>query len=151
MVEKPELPLAGFADRTYFKVYMSDIGLLRVRSGLSAETILGETGMYVRFKGAFSENYVFNELVSANKKPYFWRSGNTAEVDFIYEDQARLIPVEVKAADNTQAKSYKQFCKKYQPEYGFKLSEKNIAINMCEQTTTCSLPLYMNWNVDQYY
>lgn len=151
MVEKPELPLAGFADRTYFKVYMSDLGLLRVRSGLSAETILGETGMYARFKGAFSENYVFNELVSVNKEPYFWRSGNTAEVDFIYEDQARLIPVEVKAADNTQAKSYKQFCKKYQPEFGFKLSEKNIAINLCEQTTTCSLPLYMNWNVDQYY
>ena len=53
MVEKPELPLAGFADRTYFKVYMSDLGLLRVRSGLSAETILGETGMYglrVRFQ-----------------------------------------------------------------------------------------------------
>ena len=119
MVEKPELPLAGFADRTYFKVYMSDLGLLRVRSGLSAETILDETGMYARFKGAFSENYVFNELVSVNKEPYFWRSGNTAEVDFIYEDQARLIPVEVKAADNTQAKSYKQFCKKYQPEFGF--------------------------------
>ena len=150
LVEKPELPLAGFADKTYFKVYMSDVGLLRAKSGLSAEAVLEETGLYARFKGAFAENFVFNELVLLDKEPYFWRSGNTAEVDFIYEDQARLIPVEVKAADNTQAKSYKQFCKKYKPEFGFKLSEKNIAVNMCEQTTTCSLPLYMGWNACKY-
>lgn len=130
---------------------MSDVGLLRAKSGLSAETIINETDMYGKFKGALAENYVLNELVSINKEPYFWRSGNTAEVDFIYEDQACLIPVEVKAADNTQAKSFKQFCRKYQPEFGFKLSEKNIAVNMCEQTATCSLPLYMSWNVEKYY
>ena len=150
LVEKPELPLSGFANQTYFKVYVSDVGLLRTRSGLSPETILHETDMYMRYKGAIAENYVLNELLSIGKEPYFWRSGNTAEVDFIYEDNGRLIPVEVKAADNTQAKSYKQFCKKYSPESGVKLSEKNIAENMCEQTRTISLPLYMNWNIEEY-
>ena len=44
LVEKPELPLSGFADRTYFKVYMSDIGLLRVRSGVSAEAVMEGSG-----------------------------------------------------------------------------------------------------------
>ena len=151
LVEKPELPLSGFSDKTYFKVYMSDIGLLRTKSGLSPETILDEAGMYVKYKGAFAENYVLNELLSIGKGPYFWRSGNSAEVDFIYEDNSHIIPVEVKAADNTQAKSYKQFCKKYQPEFGFKLSEKNIAENMCENTRTVSLPLYLGWNMEQYY
>lgn len=150
MVEKPELPLTGFADKTYFKVYMSDIGLLRTRSGLAPETILDESELYVRFKGAFAENYVMNELRAVGKEPFFWRSGNTAEVDFIYENNSLLIPVEVKAADNTQAKSYKGFCKKYQPELGFKLSEKNIAENMTEQTRTYSLPLYLSWNIDHY-
>jgi predicted AAA+ superfamily ATPase len=151
LVEKPELPLSGFADKTYFKVYMSDIGLLRTKSGLSPETILNETGMYIRYKGAFAENYVLNELLSIGKDPYFWRSGNSAEVDFIYEDKSHMIPVEVKSADNTQAKSYKQFCKKYQPEFGFKLSERNIAENMCEQTRTISIPLYLSWNMEHYY
>lgn len=151
LVEKPELPLSGFADKTYFKVYMSDLGLLRTKSGLSPETILDGTDMYARYKGAFAENYVLNELLSIGKDPYFWRSGNSAEVDFIYEDKAHMIPVEVKSADNSQAKSYKQFCKKYKPTFGFKLSEKNIADYLCENTRTVCLPLYLNWNIDQYY
>lgn len=150
LVEKPELPLDGSADKTYFKVYMSDIGLLRAKSRVSAETIMEESTHYVKFKGAFAENYVINELKSLGKEPYFWRSGNSAEVDFIYESKGEIIPVEVKAADNTQAKSYRQFCKQYEPPVGFKLSQKNIAGNMCEKTMTYNVPLYLNWNVDFY-
>ena len=150
LVEKPELPLEGAADKTYFKVYMSDIGLLRAKSKVSVNTILEETDLYVRYKGAFAENYVLNELKSLGKEPFFWRSGNTAEVDFIYEEESEIVPVEVKAADNTQAKSYRQFCRKYQPKKGLKLSRKNIAENLCESTTTYNIPLYLEWNIDSY-
>lgn len=150
LVEKPELPLEGAADKTYFKMYMSDIGLLRAKSKVSVNTILEETDLYVRYKGAFAENYVLNELKSLGKEPFFWRSGNTAEVDFIYEEESEIVPVEVKAADNTQAKSYRQFCKKYQPKKGLKLSRKNIAENLCESTTTYNIPLYLEWNIDSY-
>ncbi|MCR4595317.1 MAG: ATP-binding protein [Lachnospiraceae bacterium] len=150
LVEKPEIPLSGYADRTYFKVYMSDIGLLRVRSGLSVDSIMNESALYTQYKGAFVENYVMNELKATGKEPYFWRSGNSAEVDFIYESDGEMVPVEVKAADNTQAKSYKQFCKKYMPRIGFKLSQKNIAVNLCEKTTTYSIPLYLCWNTERY-
>ncbi len=151
LVEKPEMPLSAFADKTYFKVYMSDIGLLRAKSGISPETILNETETYKRYKGAFAENYVLNELRALRKEPYFWRSGNTAEVDFIYEDHELIIPVEVKAADNTQAKSYKEYCKKYKQTVGFKISTKNIAENDCEGTRTLSLPSYMVWCLETYY
>lgn len=147
LVEKPEVPLSSFAERTYFKVYMSDIGLLRVRSGVSPETILNEHELYIRYKGAFTENFVVNELISNGVEPYFWRSGNTAEIDFIYEKQGEIIPVEAKSADNTQAKSYRLFCKKYKPKTGYKLSQKNIGVNMCEGTETHSLPLYMSWRI----
>jgi predicted AAA+ superfamily ATPase len=150
LVEKPELPLAGFADKTYFKVYMSDIGLLRAKSGISADTVMDESPLYEKFKGAFAENYVLNELRSGGKEAYFWRSGNTAEIDFIYEDGGQIVPVEVKSADNTQAKSYKQFCGKYEPAAGVKLSRKNIAENLCGKTVTYSIPLYLAWNIDFY-
>ena len=150
LVEKPEIPLDGAADKTYFKVYMSDIGLLRAKSKVSVNTILEESDLYIRYKGAFAENYVLNELKSIGKTPFFWRSGNTAEVDFLYEEEGEIIPVEVKAADNTQAKSYKQFCKKFQPKKGLKLSRKNIAENHCETTTTFNIPLYLEWNIDRY-
>lgn len=150
LVEKPESPLEGFADKSFFKVYMSDVGLLRVRSKVSYNTILYNSDSFRRYKGAFVENYVLTQLISMGKESYFWRSGNTAEVDFIYENMGSIIPVEVKAADNTQAKSYRQFCKKYRPDSGFKLSEKNIAENICEGTKTYSIPLYLTWNMEWY-
>ncbi len=150
LVGKPEIPLEGGADKTYFKVYMSDVGLLRAKSKVSVNTILEESDLYIRYKGAFAENYVLNELKSLGKAPFFWRSGNTAEVDFIYEDEGDIVPVEVKAADNTQAKSYKQFCKKYNSKKGLKLSRKNIAENFCESTVTYNIPLYLEWNIDRY-
>lgn len=150
LVENPELPLSGFANKSYFKVYLCDVGLLRVKSKVDAGTVFDETPSYIRFKGAFTENYVLNELVSYGKEPYFWHSGNTAEVDFIYENKGEIVPVEVKSAENTQAKSYKLFCQKYRPGTGFKLSQKNIAENNLEGTKTYSIPLYLCWNLDGY-
>ncbi|MBO7514326.1 MAG: ATP-binding protein [Lachnospiraceae bacterium] len=150
LVEKPELPLSGFSDKTAFKVYMSDVGLLRTKSGVSAKTILEESGPYEKYKGAFAENYVLNELQACGKEPYYWRSGNTAEVDFIFEEDGEIVPVEVKAADNTQAKSFRLYCKRYEPRIGFKLSLKNIAENPCEKTKAVNLPLYLGWNIDRY-
>ena len=151
LVDKPELPLSGFADMTYFKVYMSDIGLLRAKSKIDANTILNESDMFIRFKGAFAENYVMNELISLGIEPYFWRSGNSAEVDFLYENRSSIVPVEVKSADNTQAKSFKQFCQKYNPPVGYKLSSKNIGYNKIQDTSTYSIPLYLTWNIEKYF
>ncbi len=150
LVENVEIPLSSAADAVWFKVYMSDIGLLRKQSGLSYRTILENNELYTRFKGAFAENYVMNELVVQEYQPYFWRSGNEAEVDFLIEIDNRVVPIEVKAADNTRAKSYRSFCKKYAPETGIKASMKNIAVNQVEETLTISLPLYMLWVISRY-
>lgn len=150
LVEKPELPLSSTADATYFKVYFSDLGLLRRKSGLSFDTIRSESDLFLRYKGSMAENYVLNELMVQGNTAYFWRSGNTAEVDIILESESVLVPMEVKAADNVKAKSYKQFCKRYAPPVGFKLSLKNIGENLCEGTRTISLPLWMAWNWKRY-
>ena len=151
LVQNAELPLSSNADSTYFKVYMADSGLLCRRLGLSYKNILEENTALSTFKGAITENYVLQELIVQNKVPYFWRSGNTAELDFLFEEDGNVIPVEVKAATNTQAKSFKQFCKKYQNKTGFKLSLKFIAENDCEGTNVVSLPLYLLWNISLYH
>ncbi len=150
LVDNAEIPLSANADATYFKVYVSDVGLLCRRLGIGYKDIIENEGTLKTFKGAIVENYVLNELLSLNKTPYFWRSGNTAELDFLYEEDGNIYPVEVKAAANTQAKSYKQFCKKYNVKTGFKLSLKNIAKNYCAEVPTISLPLYLSWNIDNY-
>lgn len=148
LVSNPSSPLSAYADKTYFKVYLSDVGLLNRRLGLSYRQILEDD--ISSFKGAISENFVLNELIKQGKSPYFWRSGNTAELDFLFEEDSCLYPVEVKASDNTQAKSYRQFLKKYPVKTGYKFSLKNIAINKIEEKKTISLPLYLIWNMDFY-
>ena len=143
LVSNPQLPLSFYANSTYFKVYMADIGLLRCCSSLEPETILNETPFYNNFKGTLTENYVLLELLQQGLSPYFWRSGNTAELDFLLANQQSVIPIEAKAEIRTTAKSYRQFCKKYTPSFGFKISMKNIAVNTVENTATYSLPLYL--------
>lgn len=150
LVQNAEMPLSINADATYFKVYMSDIGLLSRRLRISMDDYVSENDTLKTSKGAITENYVMNELLYQRKVPYYWKSGNTAELDFIYEKDGNIVPVEVKAATNTQAKSYKQFSKKYTPKVGFKTSLKNIASNMVNETNTISLPLYLLWNMDFY-
>lgn len=150
MVSNPELPLSFYADSTFFKIYMADVGLLRRKSGLSHKTILEESELYRNFKGALTENYVLNELLSQGRHPYFWRSGNTAELDFLFEHEDRVIPVEAKANISTRAKSYAQFCKKYEPPLGFKFSMKNVGEHRVENTHTYSIPLYMIWRLGRY-
>lgn len=150
LVENVEIPLSSAANASWFKVYMSDNGLMRKKSGLAYQTILEGSELYSRYKSAFTENFVMNELISQEYKPYYWRSGNTAELDFIIEQLNQCIPIEVKAADNVQAKSYRAFCKKYKPVTGIKTSLKNIAENFCDQTRTISLPLYLMWEMKYY-
>lgn len=150
LVSNPELPLSFCADATFFKVYMSDIGLLRRKSGVSHKTILENSELYRNFKGAFTENFVLTELIKLGIHPYFWRSGNTAELDFIFENEDRIIPVEAKAESNTRAKSYARYCKKYKPQLGFKFSMKNVGENQVGDTKTYSVPLYLVWRVKEY-
>lgn len=150
LVGNPELPLAFEADAMFFKIYLSDVGLLRRKSGVSHRTILEDSELYRNFKGAFTENFVLTELIGQNIHPYFWRSGNTAELDFLFEYEDRIIPVEAKAEIHTRAKSYRQYCKKYAPEIGFKFSMKNIGTNDVEGVRTYSVPLYLIWRIKEY-
>lgn len=150
LVSKPELPLSFCADATFFKIYMSDVGLLRRKAGVSYRTILEDSGLYKNFKGAFTENYVLNELTKQGIHSYFWRSGNTAELDFLFEHGEQMVPVEAKAEIQTRAKSYRQFCKKYKPEVGFKFSMKNVGDHDVEGTKTYSVPLFMIWMLGEY-
>lgn len=143
LVEHPVVPLSFEADASYFKVYMSDVGLLRCRSGIYFKTILDGEESFSRFKGAFAENFVINELRVQGLPTWFWRSGNQAEIDVLTEYHSEMVPIEVKSADNTQAKSFRVFIKRYRPRRGFKTSLKNIAVNRFEDTDVYSLPLYL--------
>lgn len=122
-IEKPFIPLSSYADDTAFKLYLCDIGILRKLSRLPYEVILDATPNYREFKGSLTENYVLCELVkSVEDTAYYWTSGNMAEVDFILQCGAEIVPIEVKSERNVKARSLAEYRKKYQPEYAVKTS-----------------------------
>ena len=150
MVPKPEIPLSGMADNTYFKVYMSDVGLLRRKSNINYRTILDGDALYNHFKGALTENYVMMQLTIMGINSYFWRTKADAEIDFITDYDGVLMPIEVKSADNTKAKSLHLFCSRYMPGIAVKTSLKNVGDTMDGKTHVWSIPLYTLFRIKEY-
>lgn len=150
MVANPELPLSGMADSTYFKVYMSDVGLLRKKSNVNYRTILEGDTSYIYFKGALTENYIMTQLKCMGIESYFWRTKADAEMDFISDYEGVLLPIEVKSADNTKAKSLHLFCNRYNPKMAIKTSLKNVGDNMDGNTHVWSIPLYIIFRLKEY-
>lgn len=149
-VENAELPLAAYTDSSFYKVYLCDVGLLCRMADLDYETIVFEHEALGSFKGAITENFVLTELINAGEKPYYWRSGNVAELDFLLQVGSNIVPIEAKANLNTQAKSYREFCKRFEPQFGLRASLKNFGLNWVEKTKTLSLPLYSIWRFRAY-
>ncbi|MHB1275210.1 MAG: ATP-binding protein [Candidatus Humimicrobiaceae bacterium] len=144
-VEKPFIPLSAYAEQGYFKLYMSDIGLLRRMSRLPASSIYEDPSHYKEFKGALTENYVLCELVNPlGDVPFYWKSGNTAEVDFIVQLSEKIIPVEVKSATNVKARSLSVYRQKYKPDISVRVSMLNIH----RDNDLLNIPLYMLWKLE---
>ena len=126
-VEQIKKPLENYRDIDAFKVYVSDLGLLCAKKGLMANDILYMVKELDDFKGGMTENYVNVQLSINGYHMYYWKSARGAEIDFVIQREGKLIPIEVKSADNTRAKSLKVYMDTYEPDYAIKLSAKNFS------------------------
>ena len=125
-IEKPNIPISSYADPTSFKVYLSDVGILRALADVPPEVILDASSLYSEFKGSLSENFVLNELVKANEKDvYYWANKGQAEVDFVLQLGADIIPIEVKAERNVKARSLAVYKEAYSPKHAVRASLRN--------------------------
>lgn len=137
-VENVRKPLENYRDIDSFKIYVSDLGLLCAKKGLAANDILYMVEELNDFKGGMTENYVNVQLTINGYTTYYWESDRGAEVDFVIQREGQLIPVEVKSADNTKAKSLKVYMDTYKPAYAIKLSARNFGFEDGKKT----VPLY---------
>lgn len=143
-IEKPAMPLKSYVKDSHFKLYAPDVGLLRRMANLSAKSILEEDALYQEFKGAMMENYCLQELVlQLDEVPYYWTSGNLAEVDFVAQFLDKIVPIEVKAADNVRAKSLMAYREKYHPKVMVRSSLKNLGYT----DGILSCPNYLLWQL----
>ena len=128
-VEQIKKPLENYRDIDSFKIYVSDLGLLCAKKDLTADDILYMVEEINDFKGGMAENYVNVQLSINGYRTYYWESERGAEIDFIIQREGQLIPIEVKSADNTRAKSLKLYMDTYKPAYAIKLSAKNFGFD----------------------
>ncbi len=139
-VSRPGMPLAAYQDMNAFKLFMHDVGLLAAMSNLDAMTILKGNNVFEEFKGALTEQYVHQQLVaSCSIRPYYWSAEKSSgEIDFIIQHGSGVVPIEVKAAENLQAKSLKNFYMKYQPGHAIRTSMSDYR----EDGWLINIPLY---------
>jgi predicted AAA+ superfamily ATPase len=140
LIEKPFIPIESYADSSYFKLYMCDVGLLRRLANVPAKVIFGDSPLYTEFKGAMAENFALTEITPYYSPLYYWTSGNKAEVDFVLQDDAMdIVPIEVKADKAVRAQSIASYCNKYQPK-------KSIVTAL----RGGNLPLYLLWTIKEW-
>lgn len=137
-VEQINLPLNAYRSLTDFKFYMNDVGLCSASQDIHFDDIQRDNILLSNFKGGLTENYVYNQLTSNGLSLYYWTSGNQAEVDFISRIKNDIIPIEVKASDNTRSRSLSVYINKYLPKYSLRLSLKNFGF----ENGIKSIPLY---------
>lgn len=139
-ISKPDMPLTAYQDINAFKLFVVDIGLLSAMSELDIKSLLKGNKVFEEFKGALTEQYVLQQLVTGKKlKPYYWSSDKgTGEIDFIFQSGSNIVPLEVKAEENLQAKSLKSYCQKYLPEHAIRTSMSDFR----QEDWLINLPLY---------
>ncbi len=136
--EQIKKPLENYRDIDAFKIYVSDTGLLCAKKEIAANDILYMVEELNDFKGGMVENYVNVQLTINGYHTFYWMSERGAEIDFVIQREGKLIPVEVKSADNTKAKSLKVYMETCKPDYAIKLSAKNFSFENGKKT----VPLY---------
>jgi len=137
-VEQIKKPLENYRNIDAFKIYVSDLGLLCAKKDLAANDVLYMVEEINDFKGGMVENYANTSLTISGHKTYYWESDRGAEVDFIIQRDGKLIPIEVKSADNTKAKSLRLYIETFKPDYAIKLSTKNFGF----ENNIKTVPLY---------
>ena len=138
-ISEARMPLKFYEQLDAFKLFLLDCGLLACMADTAADQMLVDNKVFIEFKGAFTEQYVAQELVSMGIKPYYWSNDRTpAEIDFVVQQDGKAIPIEVKASTNVRSKSLAQFIKDNEGLKGLRLS----LCSYIDQSWMENIPLY---------
>jgi predicted AAA+ superfamily ATPase len=138
-IRTAKLPISGYADYSKFKIYLLDTGLLGAMLHLSSEIILKPNELFLEYNGAFVENYTCLELLkTVEKELFYWSSEREAEVDFVFQWESDIFPLEVKSGTNRNTKSLRSYADKFQPKLLIRASPRNFI----QSTEFINVPLY---------
>ncbi|MGL4518927.1 MAG: ATP-binding protein [Phocaeicola sp.] len=139
-VNSPQAPLTFYEDFSSFKLFLFDCGLFGAMNATEATDILIGNAAFVEYKGAFTELYTLQQLVTLPQTPIYYYSADNSqlEIDFLLQHRGKVIPLEVKAEENLRAKSLKYFVDKFAFTQGYRTSMRSFK----EQDWVINIPLY---------
>ena len=139
-VNKPEMPLSFYGDTNAFKLYFCDCGLLGALMKTPVSQIIADDSIFSEYKGAFTENFVLQQLKANSDLDIYYYSNekSTLEIDFLLQQDGKIIPVEVKAEENLKSKSLKSFVAKHPGTHGIRFSMSGYM----EHDWLTNVPLY---------
>ena len=139
-ISTPVVPLKFYEDMASFKLFLLDCGLRGALSETPPEQILIGDIVFEEYKGAFTENYVLQQLKSLPRTfVYYYNNDNsTLEIDFVVQHDTHIIPIEVKAEENLRAKSLRQFVTDNPGLHGVRFSMSDYR----EQDWLTNVPLW---------
>jgi predicted AAA+ superfamily ATPase len=139
-ISKAAIPLVAYQDTSAFKLFILDVGLLSALGGLTKQTILLGNSIFSEFKGALAEQFVLQHIISRQFIQVFYWSSDTSrgELDFVIQNNDRVIPIEVKAEENLKAKSLKSFFEKFNPTMSVRTSMPDYR----KESWLVNVPLY---------
>ena len=140
-VTRPEIPLASYAEKDNFKIYMLDIGLLSAKADIELKHFLNpDNSLFGNFYGALTEQFVIQELRAAGFSPYYWgRDKGEAEIDFILQLKGEVIPIEVKSGIRKRSRSLDVYRDLYRPNHAVRATLNNLGT----AGKLHSVPLYL--------
>lgn len=144
-VNEPNMPLKAYKRMNAYKLFVLDVGLLGAMSELEAESILEGNDIFIEFKGALTEQYVLQQLISDTRyNPYYFGTEKaTFEQDFLIQKGKDIVPIEVKAGENIRSQSLKAYCDKYKPNKAVRFS----TLKYMDQGWMENIPLYAVCNL----
>ena len=146
-VNEPNMPLKAYKSMNAYKLFVLDVGLLGAMSELEAESILEGNDIFIEFKGALTEQYVLQQLISDTRyNPYYFGTEKaTFEQDFLIQKGKDIVPIEVKAGENIRSQSLKAYCDKYKPNKAVRFS----TLKYRDQGWMENIPLYAVCNLQK--
>ncbi len=136
-VSKMEHPLSAFDKLDQFKLFLFDTGLLKHMAGIDNSTILLKSDY--QFKGPLTENYVLQQLRGQFETAPRYYSDKTMEIDFVLQNGAEIIPVEVKAGESRSAPSFKRYIAEHRPAQAIRFSKRGYR----KDGAITNIPLYL--------
>lgn len=145
-ITKPDFPLSAYTDLNSFKLYMSDVGLLRRKANLDSKIIIEGNRLFEEFKGALTENYILDMLLfKFEGKPNYY-TFDRHEIDFMIQYQNKIIPIEVKASENINNASLTKFNEMSNNKIAVRFSARNLDMS----GKIINIPIFMAEYVDKF-